>query len=307
MDEILNNSNSKLLASCSDTIRLWELYSGTLLPTPVAIFNPHHQQLPSSISSQPLQIKWNHNNHVLASCGDDGVIGLSQTNGELLGKLRIPTSSSSSSSSTSTSTLLLNCLCFSAGSRLICCAGNDKSIYVWDLKYRDKVSKTFKDAHKFPITSICIRNDDKYVASGDSNGIIKIHSLSTGQLFFTPLSSHTLSITSLSYSPFNKNLLACSSDDGNITIFDTAKEEIHTKFLSTSTSTTTTNSLHDGKSCNIAFSPYNHLFMCSAGMDKKIIFYDVVAKKIIRSLTTDYELTSVSFLDEAGHIFNTYI
>ena len=52
---------------------------------------------------------------------------------------------------------------------------------------------------------------------------------------------------------------------------------------------------HDGQPTSMVFSPINKMFLCSFGLDRKIIFYHVVCMEIPRPITTDYLLTSVSF------------
>lgn len=52
---------------------------------------------------------------------------------------------------------------------------------------------------------------------------------------------------------------------------------------------------HTAAACGVAFSPLNHLLLCSAGLDRRIRFYDTKEKSLVKDIETDEPLTSLSF------------
>jgi len=70
----------------------------------------------------------------------------------------------------------------------------------------------------------------------------------------------------LEYSYFKRGLLAAGSEDGYLRIWDTC---------ASTTALQTFESAHFAPVGGIAFSPFNSQLMCSSGMDKRIVLYDV--------------------------------
>ena len=76
-------------------------------------------------------------------------------------------------------------------------------------------------------------------------------------------------IHALHYSRFKKALLGSVSDDGAMNIWDTNTKKIVASFPDQ----------HRAPATDICFSPMNDMLLASTGLDKKIIFYDVLGKK----------------------------
>jgi len=50
------------------------------------------------------------------------------------------------------------------------------------------------------------------------------------------------------------------------------------------------------KACyGVAFSPTNELLLCSAGLDKKIQFFDIAEKKNVKSISAHEPISCLSF------------
>lgn len=79
----------------------------------------------------------------------------------------------------------------------------------------------------------------------------------------------TQSFKDLQFSPFRKSLLAGCNDEGSVYMWDINARALHASFVRQ----------HQAPVSAIAFSPVNHLLFASAGLDKRIIFYDVIDKK----------------------------
>lgn len=63
---------------------------------------------------------------------------------------------------------------------------------------------------------------------------------------------------------------------------------------------------------SLTFSPVNHLLMCSAGLDQKIMFFDSVDKKAIKEINCSAPLTSLAFHSDgytiaAGTLYGTVL
>jgi protein NEDD1 len=92
-------------------------------------------------------------------------------------------------------------------------------------------------------------------------------------------------ITSIKYSPFYSNYIASSFVDGSVKIIDTNSGNVLNNFTG----------YHQGAATGICFSPINKLFLSSVSADNRINFYDILAKKHIKTINTTYPLTSISF------------
>ena len=57
---------------------------------------------------------------------------------------------------------------------------------------------------------------------------------------------------------------------------------------------------HQASCSGIAFSPVNNLLLCSAGMDQRIHFFDIVEGKEVKKIEVGVPLSSISFCSD-GH------
>lgn len=57
---------------------------------------------------------------------------------------------------------------------------------------------------------------------------------------------------------------------------------------------------HKSSVRGLAFSPLNKLLLCSIGLDKNVVFYDINDKVIVKRIKTETPLRSVSFCSD-GH------
>ena len=76
-------------------------------------------------------------------------------------------------------------------------------------------------------------------------------------------------IRGIQFSNFIKQMLATASDDSSVNLWDVNTQQIVKEFRNE----------HKMPANGISFSPANDMLMCSIGIDKKIVFYDVVGKK----------------------------
>jgi protein NEDD1 len=74
-----------------------------------------------------------------------------------------------------------------------------------------------------------------------------------------------------------------------IAIYDTAKGIKKHEFQA-----------HQTQCTDIAFSPVNHLLMCSAGLDGTIMFFDIMEGKNVKKINVQSPLSAISFCPD-GH------
>lgn len=262
-----------LLASCSSDIRIWKLRDGAHNAqgdsVPQQCFNPHP-------GSQINTICWNHNNQVLISGSTDGTIAMSHISGSVLGALAPPEGQPRNE---------ITCVCLSSGSRYLCSGGTGAKAQVWDLKEKEMI-KEFT-THTDTITCIQFNHSDVHVVSGSLSGDVLIHSLLSTQVVATLSSPTQQPIRALQYSPHRKHQLATIGDKGTLVLWDSTEINVIAQFEG-----------HTAPASGVNFSPINKLLMASAGLDRKLLFYDCNDRKVIKSIDAEAPLTGLSFLDD---------
>jgi protein NEDD1 len=149
-------------ASSGDDVKIWDINRLVdTVATPLLSFRPHLSVVNS--------VRWNHNNQVLASAGQDGNIFFSHVDGRRLGSLPVKPVPGSPP---------ITSIEFGGGSRYLGC-GEGKTAVVWDLKKKEK-SQSFRD-HKDTVTSVVFGANDTRLASCSLAGEILVHSLLSGQ------------------------------------------------------------------------------------------------------------------------------
>lgn len=97
--------------------------------------------------------------------------------------------------------------------------------------------------------------------------------LTPSRSYLSPLKTHCTTaqpITSLEFSSFRRDLVVATGEDGCVRMWDVqaSLSPIHTF-----------DAAHYGSvRGGIAFSPYNRYLMASAGLDKRVVLYDVDKK-----------------------------
>lgn len=57
---------------------------------------------------------------------------------------------------------------------------------------------------------------------------------------------------------------------------------------------------HSGSVKGLSFSPLNKLLMCTVGLDRQIVFYDIHEKIIVKKIVAPFPLSCVHFAPD-GH------
>ncbi|NXT72161.1 NEDD1 protein, partial [Chaetops frenatus] len=97
-------------------------------------------------------------------------------------------------------------------------------------------------------------------------------------------------IRHLKYSSFKKSLLGTVSDSGNVTLWDVNSQNPYHNFENT----------HKAPASEICFSPVNKLLLVTVGLDKRIILYDTLSKKLLTTIVADFPLTTVDFMPDGS-------
>lgn len=76
-------------------------------------------------------------------------------------------------------------------------------------------------------------------------------------------------VRDIQFSHFKKSLLGAVSDDSALNLWDSNTRKLFTSFATD----------HKAPATGLSFSPMNDMLLCSVGLDKRIVFYDVQGKK----------------------------
>ncbi|NXB36889.1 NEDD1 protein, partial [Eulacestoma nigropectus] len=252
-------------ASSGDDIKIWD--SSTL--TVVEQFSPHTPSHPVS------SLCWASNNRYLATASAAGdKIVVSSCKSKPVPLFEIAEGAKQT------------CVSLSSSSSYIVSGGLDNTVNIWDLKSR-KIYRSLKD-HKDEVTCVAYNWNDGYIVSGSLSGEIILHSVTTN-LSSTPFGYGSRQpIRHLKYSSFKKSLLGTVSDSGNVTLWDVNSQNPYHNFENT----------HKAPASEICFSPVNKLLLVTVGLDKRIILYDTLSKKLLTTIVADFPLTTVDFMPD---------
>ncbi|NXP34128.1 NEDD1 protein, partial [Leiothrix lutea] len=252
-------------ASSGDDIKIWDSSSFTV----VEQFNPHTPSHPVS------SLCWASNNRYLATASAAGdKIVVSSCKSKPVPLFEIAEGAKQT------------CVSLNSSSSYLVSGGLDNTVNIWDLKSR-KIYCSLKE-HKDEVTCVAYNWNDGYVVSGSLSGEIILHSVTTN-LSSSPFGYGSRQpIRHLKYSSFKKSLLGTVSDSGNVTLWDVNSQNPYHNFENT----------HKAPASEICFSPVNKLLLVTVGLDKRIILYDTLSKKLLTTIVADFPLTTVDFMPD---------
>ncbi|XP_056337810.1 protein NEDD1 [Oenanthe melanoleuca] len=252
-------------ASSGDDIKIWDSSSFTV----VEQFNPHTPSHPVS------SLCWASNNRYLATASAAGdKIVVSSCKSKPVPLFEIAEGAKQT------------CVSLNSSSSSLISGGLDNTVNIWDLKSR-KIYRSLKE-HKDEVTCVAYNWNDGYVVSGSLSGEIILHSVTTN-LSSSPFGYGSRQpIRHLKYSSFKKSLLGTVSDSGNVTLWDVNSQNPYHNFENT----------HKAPASEICFSPVNKLLLVTVGLDKRIILYDTLSKKLLTTIVADFPLTTVDFMPD---------
>lgn len=209
---------------------------------------------------------------VIASGGDDGLINFFNTSLEFISSIDDPDIQGTDVTS----------LGFNINSNFLGYSSSSGFLKIWDLK-SSVVQLNYKMTNN-NVTSICFNSDSSILTAGTFKGEIMNFNIPTMSKSNAKIQLNS-KINLIRYSPFYSTYVASSLMDGTIKIIDTTTGNIVTNFAG----------YHQGAATGICFSPINKLFLSSVGVDNRVNFYDVLAKKHIKTINTTSPLTSIAF------------
>ena len=190
----------------------------------------------------------------------------------------------------------VNSLAFSKNSEFICAGLGDGITKIWSLQDKrlvanltQPVTGRYNSESQFsPITSISLNNNNQLLASSNQRGIINIYR--TEQFFedvdqgsepinikenYQIQSEQTYqgAINQVQFSYLVKDTLGSVTHNGAVCLHNVHTKQLLSQF-----------NKHSGYVRGISFSPLNKLLMCSVGLDRQIIFYDINDKLIVKKI-----------------------
>lgn len=251
------------LASSGGDIKIWDMPELAMAKT----FSPHSQPVGS--------LCWSPNNQYLASAANDKVV-VTYIKGDAHDVTEITAGEGNT------------CVAFNSSSRYLLTGGKAKTLNIWDMKTKS-IKKTYKD-HKDVVSCVTFNWNDTSIASGSVNGDILLHNVISGQASDPLRLAKTQAVRDIQFSHFKKSLFGAVSDDSALNLWDSNTRKLFMSFASD----------HKAPATGLSFSPMNDMLLCSVGLDKRIVFYDVQGRKSVKVMTAESPLTSVDFMSDGA-------
>ena len=180
-------------------------------------------------------------------------------------------------------------IAFTPDNCMIASGGEDKNIYLWDIKSGGKIGTLY--GHSSAVLSIVASPDSENLASSDRHGLIKFWNLRTRQES-RKIKASSIPINSLAFSPDSQTLVS-GSDDYSIKLWNTKTgREVCTI------------GQHSAPVNSVVFSPDGKM-IASAGDDNKIKIWEVKSKTLISELSGHIRaVTSVAFSPDGQTIIS---
>lgn len=162
-------------------------------------------------------------------------------------------------------------------------AGNDDgSIVLWDMASRAP-HETFVRAHGARINDLAFSHGSQHLASVDSDGLISLRNLTTGDVVVRRTSDKSNSLNSVAFSPDGTHI-AITADDDMVRIHTT--DTLEQKYKLTG---------HSGRVCCAQFSP-DQQWLASGGEDKSIHIWSLRDGSFVTKLLGhSADVTSLDF------------
>jgi WD40 repeat protein len=167
-------------------------------------------------------------------------------------------------------------------------ASDDKTIRVWDIKSGEEKRKILGDigaGNEGKVFTIALSSDERYLAVGGyfKKNIIRIYNYKSGKLLKV-LKYHTDAVLDLSFSNDGKFLIS-GSFDKTVKIWNVQKNfKLYDNLVFHSKPVYATKIIKKGK----------NYFAIMAGLDNRIVLYEIKAKRTIKSHKLPYKLHSLA-------------
>ncbi|KAL1559447.1 protein NEDD1-like [Salvia divinorum] len=265
-----SESAKVVAASSGDTVKLLDISENecglTYSPSPGSTVN---------------SVKWNHNNMVLASAGDDGKVSLWRRNGTRLWV--VPSKNDGGGGIVESISTINFC---NKGSRYLCSGGTGQVVRVWDLQSK-RCIKWLK-GHTDTITGVMCNCRDEHVASVSRKGKLIVHNLVSGAKASDLKDPQEQVLVALDYSRISRHLLVTAGDEGSIHLWDTTGHNPKASW----------SKQHTAPATGVAFSPTNDKIIGSVGLDMKLYTFDTGSKKPSSCIHHEAPFCSLAYSDD---------
>ncbi|PIN07929.1 Nuclear protein COP1 [Handroanthus impetiginosus] len=271
----LESARLLLTAAGGDTVKLFDISVEPQNPC-VLTYTP-------SPGLRVNSVKWNHNNLVLASAGEDSKISLWRKNGQSL--WTVPAKNARGEifePSESISTISFS----NKGSRYLCSGGTGQVVRIWDLQNKRCVK--WLKGHTDAITGVMYNCKDEHIASVSRKGDLILHNLASGTRAAELRDPNGQVLGALDYSRMSRHLLVTAGDDGSIHLWDTTSRSPKVSWLKQ----------HSAPTSGVSFSPANDKIIASVGLDMKLYTFDSGSRKPSSCIPYESPFSSLAFTDD---------
>ncbi|KAL0404147.1 UNVERIFIED_CONTAM: protein NEDD1 [Sesamum radiatum] len=273
-----------LAAAGGDTVKLFDISMEPQNPC-VLTYSP-------SPGVRLNSVKWNHNNLVLATAGEDSKISLWRKNGQSL--WTVPAKNARGETVEHYLNEAVECrlgsekiTCFSnKGSRYLCSGGTGQVVQIWDLQ-NNRCVKRLK-GHTDTITGVMYNCKDEHIASVSRKGDLILHNLASGTRAAELRDPNEQVLGALDYSRMSRHLLVTAGDDGSIHLWDTTGRSPKVSWLKQ----------HSAPTSGVNFSPSNDKIIASVGLDMKLYTFDTGSRKPSSCIPYEAPFSSLAFTDD---------
>ena len=276
-----------VLASCAEAVKLWTFPDSSHIqhsPTKPTLSNRPHSHTVTGVH-------FNHNGTALLTCGDDGLLALQKTDGQLL--CTLPAASAPAALPP------LTCLAVTPGARYVCCGDVSGAVNVWDVK-RQAVRWQLTH-HTDEVTCIDLNAASSstaaqlLLASGSVSSHILTHSLESGQVTSSLQLPSAAPVRCLQFSLHRSSLLAAGGDDGHPYLFDVATSAALASFSAAHS--------HNASLSALLFSPVHPSLLLSASLSSTLAFHDTSSRQLVQRISTGKGgITAADWSEDGNYI-----
>ncbi|MGV0104732.1 hypothetical protein NSTCB13_03421 [Nostoc sp. DSM 114160] len=208
---VFSPDGQSVFTSCRETIKLWNLQTGT--QEDILSFATHKNHADSSAGIRLLSMSGIDS---FAISPDGHLLACSITNQRTILVCDLQTQQQLRTLKKPHHSAHSHCLAITPNKQILVDANGSNRIDIWNLETGELI-RTLK-AHSQLVNSIAISPDGETLVSGDSNSTIKVWVLRTGEEKFT-INAHSGSIYCVAISPDGQNLIS-SCRDSTIKVWD---------------------------------------------------------------------------------------
>eukprot|EP00928_Gymnodinium_smaydae_P042951 TRINITY_DN28880_c0_g1_i1.p1 TRINITY_DN28880_c0_g1~~TRINITY_DN28880_c0_g1_i1.p1 ORF type:complete len:752 (-),score=156.20 TRINITY_DN28880_c0_g1_i1:88-2130(-) len=147
-------------------------------------------------------------------------------------------------------------------------------------------------AHSSAATAVHISSDVRLLASGCATGQVVVQSFDqphgTGLTLPGLADEREAAVTALRFAPLRPDVVAGCDTAGSLQLWNAATQDQVCKFPKA----------HRGAARCLSFSTHNQSLLISGGEDAQLNFWDVTSKKLIKQMSTEHPLASISYHED---------